>query len=85
MLWFNYATSKLCFLIKKYHRTVEKSIIIPPVNDVISDVFNPFINIVGEILAIFGTALNAELTPMYVPNIPTKALEIPNNTILFVL
>ena len=49
---------------KKFNKTVERSIIIAPANDVISDVFNPFINIIGEILAILGTALNAEFTPM---------------------
>ena len=58
---------------------------IPPVNDVINDVFNPLIKICGEILLISGTALNAALTPMYVADIPTKELKIPSNTIPLVL
>ncbi len=58
---------------------------IPPVNDVINDVFNPLIKICGEILLISGTAVNAALTPMYVADIPTKALKIPSNTIPLVL
>jgi hypothetical protein len=75
----------LCRFIKKYHNTVEISIIIPPVNDVINDVFKPLIKICGEILLISGTALNAALTPRYVAKIPTKALKIPSNTIPLVL
>ena len=59
----NYTTSRLCRFIKKYHSAVEISIIIPPVNDVINDVFKPLIKICGEILLISGTALNAALTP----------------------
>ena len=58
---------------------------IPPENDVINDVFKPLIKICGEILVISGTALNAALTPIYVAEIPTKALKIHNNTIPFVL
>jgi len=58
---------------------------IPPVNDVINDVFNPLIKICGEILLISGTAVNAALTPIYVADIPTKALKIPSNTIPLVL
>ena len=61
------------------------TMIIPPVNDVINDVFKPFIKICGEILLISGTALNAALTPRYVAKIPTKALKIPSNTIPLVL
>ena len=58
---------------------------IPPANDVINDVFKPFIKICGEILLISGTALNAALTPIYVDKIPTKALKMPSKTIPFVL
>jgi len=75
----------LCRFIKKYHSAVEISIIIPPENDVINDVFKPLIKICGEILLISGTALNAALTPIYVAEIPTKALKIPSNTIPLVL
>jgi hypothetical protein len=64
---------------------VERSIIIPPVKDVIKDIFKPLIRICGEILLISGTALNAELIPIYVAKRPNKALKIPNNTIPLVL
>ena len=75
----------MCRFIKKYHNAVEISIIIPPVNDVINDVFKPLIKICGEILLIFATALDAELIPRYVANIPKTALKIPSNTIALVL
>ena len=61
------------------------TMIIPPVNDVINDVFKPLIKICGEILLISGTALNAALTQIYVAEIPTKALKMPSNTIPLVL
>ena len=60
----SYTTSKLCLLIKKYHNPVETSIIIPPVIDVINDVFKPFIKICGEILLISETELKALSIPI---------------------
>ena len=46
-------------LIKKHYHSVETSIIIPSVIDVINDVFKPFIKICGEILLISEAELKA--------------------------
>ena len=55
-------------LIKKHYNSVETSIIIPSVIDVINDVFKPFIKICGEILLISETELNAVCVYSFSPS-----------------
>lgn len=74
----------LCFFNITYHNDVDTTRINPPVNVVTSEVFTPFMRILGAIMLISGTALKAEFKPMYVANMPNETLNTPRPIKLWV-
>ena len=67
----------LCFFNITYHNDVDTTRMNPPVNVVTSEVFTPFMRILGAIIFISGTALKAEFKPMCVANMPNETLNTP--------
>ena len=67
----------LCFFNITYHNDVDTTRLNTPENVVTSEVFTPFMRILGDIMLISGTALKAEFKPIYVANIPNETLNTP--------